>query len=308
MPDEAQRRDATGWVRTARAVARRIADDQTPGRAAQMAYYFFLSVFPMLLILMAGLSLFLDSQLLLRTTLLESLASVVPGSIVGLLSRLLDHLSGHSRAPLTWGVVVALWAASSGMVATIRGLNQAYAVAEERAWWKRRVVGLVLTLAVMALMTAAMLLIAYGVPLAEALARRMNLGAPFMLVWQVARWPVVFGFVLLALDLLYHFAPNRPPARWRWVRAGTLIAIGLWLGASLRLKLYAANFAQYNVAYGSIGAVIVLLLWFYLTSLAILVGAEINAELEIVTDRSALSAVARPGAAAWSRSNHDPGA
>lgn len=87
-------------------------------------------------------------------------------------------------------------------------------------------------------------------------------------------------FVLLALDLLYHFAPNRPHARWHWVRPGTLIAIGLWLGASLGLKIYATNFAQYNVAYGSIGAVIMLLLWFYLTSLAILVGAEVNAHNE----------------------------
>lgn len=196
-----------------------------------MSFYFFLSVFPMLLILMAGLSLFLDSQSLLRAKLLERLASVVPNSIVQLFTRLLEHLSGHSRAPLTWGIAVALWAASSGMVATIRGLNQAYAVAEERAWWKRRLVGFALTLVMMLLMAAAMLLVAYGVPMAEALARRMNLGAVFMPAWQIGRWPVVFGFVLLALDLLYHFAPNRPHARWHWVRPGTLIAIGAEINA-----------------------------------------------------------------------------
>lgn len=271
----------TSWAKTARALARRIADDQISGRAAQMSFYFFLSVFPMLLILMAALSLFLDSQLLIRATLLERLASVAPNGVVRLFTRLLDHLAGHSRAPLTWGILVALWAASSGMVAAIRGLNQAYAVAEARPWWKRRLVGLALTLAMMLLMTAAMLLVAYGVPMAEAIAQGMGRSRVFVLAWQIGQWPLIFGFVLLALDLLYHFAPNRPHVRWQWVRPGTLIAIGLWLAASIGLKIYAANFAQYNVAYGSIGAVIVLLLWFYLTSIAILVGAEVNAQLEL---------------------------
>lgn len=269
----------TSWAKTARALARRIADAQIAGRAAQMSFYFFLSVFPMLLILMAALSLFLDSQLLIRATL--CLASVAPIGVVNLFTRLLDHLAGHSRAPLTWGIPVALWAASSGMVAAIRGLNQAYAVEEARPWWKRRLVGLALTLAMLLLMAAAMLLIAYGVPMAEAVVHGMGRSRVFVLAWQIAQWPLVFGFVLLALDLLYHFAPNRPHGRWQWVRPGTLIAIGLWLAASIALKIYAANFAQYNVAYGSIGAVIVLLLWFYLTSIAILVGAEINAQLEL---------------------------
>ncbi len=242
-----------------------------------MSFYFILSVFPMLLILMAGLSLFLDSQSLVRAALLEHLASVAPNAIVRLFTRLLDHLAGDSSAPLTWGIVVALWAASSGMVAAIHGLNQAYGVVEERAWWKCRLLGVALTLAMMSLLAVAMLLLAYGVPMAGALARRMDLGTAFVLGWQVVQWPVIFGFVLLAFDLLYHFAPNRSRVRWQWVRPGTLMAIGLWLATSLGLELYAANFARYNVAYGSIGAVIVLLLWSYLTSIAILLGAVVNA-------------------------------
>lgn len=278
--NRANERGMTRWLRIAHALARSLADDQIPGRAAQMSFYFFLSVFPVLLILMAVLSLFLDSQSLVRATLLERLAFIAPGSIVRLFARLLDHLAGHSTAPLTWGIPVALWAASSGMVATIRGLNRAYAVSEERAWWKRRLIGLALTLALMLLMAAALLLVAYGVPLAETFAERVGGGSAFLLAWQIGQWPVVFAFVLLALDLLYHFAPHRPRVRWQWARPGTLVAIGLWLATSLGLKIYAANFAHYNLAYGSIGAVILLLLWFYLTSIAILVGAQINAELE----------------------------
>lgn len=288
----------TSWLQTARAVARRIVDDQIPWRAAQMSFYFFLSVFPMLLILMAGLSLVLDSQSLVRATLLERLASVAPSSIVRLFTRLLDHLAGHSRAPLTWGIVVALWASSTGMVATIRGLNQAYAVAEERTWWKRRLVGFALTLVMMVLMAAALLLVAYGIPMADAVAQRMGLGAAFVLTWQIVQWPFIFGFVLLALDLLYHFAPHRRHQRWHWMRAGTLLAIGLWLAASLGLKVYAANFAQYNVAYGSVGAVIMLLLWFYLTSIAILVGAEVNAQLEDSPPPPLSTCASSPAAAA----------
>ncbi|MGH8178792.1 MAG: YihY/virulence factor BrkB family protein, partial [Steroidobacter sp.] len=268
------------WAKTARAVASKIADDQIPGRAAQMSFYFFLSVFPMLLILMAALGLFLDAQWLVRDAILERLASVAPSSIVGIFTRLLDHLAGQSGGALTWGILVALWAASSGMVATIRGLNKVYAVAEERPWWKRRLVGLALTLVLMLLTAAAMLLLAYGAPLGEAFAQRMGFGSAFVLAWQIGQWPVIFGFVLTAFDLLYHFAPNRPRAHWRWLRPGTLIGIALWLAASLALKFYVTNVGQYNVAYGSLGAVIVLLLWFYLTDIAILAGAEINAELE----------------------------
>lgn len=273
------------WTAAARALARKIACDQIPGRAAQMSFYFFLSVFPALLILMAGLGLVLDAQWLVRDAVLERLATVAPQPIVVVLTRLLDHLEGRSAMPLTWGVLVALWASSSGMVATIRGLNTAYAVAEERAWWKRRLVGLALTGVLMLLTTAAMLLVAYGVAPAELYAQRRGLGPAFLLAWRIGQWPLIFGFVLLAFDLLYHFGPHRPQVRWRWLQPGTLIAITLWLAASLGLKAYAANFAGYNIAYGSLGAVIVLLLWFYLASIAILTGAEINAWLE-ETDRA----------------------
>lgn len=273
-------RDDVSWAGTARRVSRRIADDQIPGRAAQMSFYFFLSVFPMLLVLMAALGQFLDAQSLVRGAILERLASIAPDPIVKVFTGALDHLAGQARAPLTWGILVALWASSSGMVATIRGLNLAYGVEEERPWWKRRLVALILTLVLMVFIGAAMLLLAYGVPLAEALARRMGFGSAFVLGWQIGQWPVIFGFVLLAFDLLYYFAPHRPRVRWHWMQPGTMIAIALWLAASLGLKFYVANFANYKLAYGSLGAVIVLMLWFYLTGIAILAGAEINSQCE----------------------------
>lgn len=271
------------WIAIVRGVARRWMDNQIPGRAAQMSFYFFLSAFPMLLILVAVLGIFSDGDWLVSDSVTGRLASVVPTSVVRLLGRLLDHLAGQSGQPLTWGILLLLWSASSGMVATIGGLNLAYDLEESRPWWKRRLLGLALTLVLMLSVAAAMLLMAYGVPVAEALAQYVGLGSALLLAWRFAAWPIIFTIMLLTFDLLYHFAPCRPHARWRWLQPGTLIAIALWLVASLGLKIYATNFADYNVAYGSLGAVIVLLLWFYLTAIVILAGAEINAQHERAT-------------------------
>jgi membrane protein len=273
--------DRTSWMNIGQAIVRRIVDDQVPGRAAQMSFYFFLSIFPALLILTALLGFFLDAQWLVRDTILDRLTWLAPNSIVRVFDRVLDHLADRSGTPLTLGVLLALWAASSGVVATIRGLNQAYDIEEERPWWKRRLVGLALMVVLLVLTTVAMLLLAYGVQLADAVAQRMGFGPVFVIAWQIGQWPVIFVFVLLAFDLLYYFGPHRPLMKWEWFRIGTFIAIALWLAASFGLKLYASNFADYNVAYGSLGAVIVLLLWLYLTAFAILAGAEINAHFEL---------------------------
>jgi membrane protein len=271
---------ASTWTEILRSVAGKFVDDQIPGRAAQMSFYFFFSVFPILLIVVAILGLFLDVQWLVGETIITRLAAVAPPAIARLFTQLLDQIMKQPGKPLTWGILVTLWAASSGMVATIRGLNVAYAVEEERPWWRRRLVGLTLTLVFMLIITAAMLLMAYGIPLTQAFAKRVGLHSANLLLWRIVQWPVVLAFVLAAFNLLYYFAPSRPPGRWVWLRAGTLIAIALWFAASLGLKFYIANFANYNVAYGALGAVIVLLLWFYLTSIAILTGAEINAQWE----------------------------
>ena len=242
-----------------------------------MSFYFFLSIFPILLILTGALGLFLDARWLVRDSLLDRIGSVAPPSVVRLLGRLLEHLTDRAAQPLGWGIGLTLWAASSGMTATIRGLNVAYGVDEERVWWKRRLVALGLTLVLMVLLAAAMLLLAYGRPMVEMLVERWGLAANWVMVGRVLQWPMLIGFLLLAFELVYQIAPHRPAERWSRVRAGTWIATVMWLAGSLAIKYYAANLAHYNVAYGSIGAVVVLLLWFYWTGIAILVGAEIDA-------------------------------
>lgn len=270
------------WKTAAKGVARGIATGALPGSAAQMSFYFFLSVFPVLLVLVAVLGLFLGARWLIRDTVVSSLSLIAPASLAETLDRLLDNLTPRAEGPLSVGIVIALWAASSGMVAAIRALNRAYAVHDPRPWWRRRAVGIALTLAFMLLTAAAMVLLAYGGPIAEAAARSAGLGALFVRAWGLAQWPVIGAVLLVAFHLLYRFAPHRTNPPRRWLQPGTLIGVALWLGASFGLKLYIANFPRYDLAYGSVGAVIVLLLWFYLTSMAILIGAEINAQFESV--------------------------
>lgn len=147
---------------------------------------------------MAVLGLFLDAQWLVRETIAERLAQIAPTSALALVDRLLDHLASRPARSLGIGIVIAVWAASSGMVTTIRALNQAYGLKEERSWWKRRLVAVALTLEFMILTVTAMILLAYGIPIAEAVADRIGLGASFVASWRVAQWPVIFVFLLLA--------------------------------------------------------------------------------------------------------------
>ncbi len=274
------------WIGIAKRIARNHFQHRTPGWAAEMSFYFFLSVFPVLLAGMTVLGLFLDAQWLVRETIVNRLAQFAPSAAVGLLDRLLDHLARQPARPLGFGIVIALWAASSGMATTIRALNQAYRVGEERSWWRRRLVAIALTLVFMMLTVTAMILVAYGIPIADVVADRLGLGAAFVVAWRIAQWPVIFGVLLLAFHLLYRYAPHHARPHRRWWQTGTLVGIGLWLLVSLGFKYYVANLGRYDLAYGSLGAVIVVLLWFYLMSIAVLTGAEINAEIESCDRRS----------------------
>lgn len=264
---------------TARAVVAKLADDQIPGRAAQMAFYYFLSLFPIFVIVMAAVHLFADAQWLVRNAVLWRLDTVAPRQAAAFFGPLLDHLAAMPRVSIAWGPI-ALWAASSGMAATIHGLNAAWGIDDSRGWLRSRLIGLALTLVLLLLTTLAMLLLAFGDPFARALAERNGWPPAFVLAWRIGHWPLALALVMLAFELLYHFGPNRPHPRWRWLSAGTLLALTVWLAASFGLNWYVSNVRNYSAAYGPIGAVIVLMLWLYLTSIAILAGAEVNARLE----------------------------
>jgi membrane protein len=165
------------------------------------------------------------------------------------------------------------------MVAMIEALNRAYDVLEWRPWWKRRLVAIGLTIALAVFILISLGLVMIGPDMASRVARWLGLAPVWAFVWQMARWPVMVGCVVVNIDLVYHFAPNRR-GRWVWVTPGALLATALWILSSFGFKVYLAHFADYTATYGAIGGVIVTMLWFYVCGFALLVGAELNGVIE----------------------------
>jgi membrane protein len=256
---------------------RAVDEDNCLGLAAQLAFYFLLSLFPALLFLVALISFLPVENAMVE--LLSALSAVAPHEFVELVRTQLDDLARGGRAGiLTLGIAGAFWSSSAAMVAIIDALNRAYHVAEWRPWWKRRIVAIVLTLALTVFTAISLALILVGPSIADGIARWFGVAPVLAFIWSIARWPAMIFFVMLGVDLVYHFAPNRK-ARWSWLTPGSIIATVLWILSSFAFKLYVTNFGNFNVTYGAIGGVIVVLLWLYVSGLAILIGAEVNSVL-----------------------------
>jgi membrane protein len=212
--------------------------------------------------------------------LLEALGAVAPGAALALLKEQLDELSNARHGSLlTLGIVGAIWSSSAAMVAIIDALNHAYDVAEWRPWVKRRTLAILLTISLALFIIASLALVLLGPAIAGWAADRFGLAPAVEAAWRLARWPVIFALVVFGVDLVYYFAPNRK-ARWAWITPGSLLATVLWIASSLAFRLYVTNFTDYNATYGAIGGVIVILLWFYVSAFAILIGAEVNGVIE----------------------------
>ena len=167
----------------------------------------------------------------------------------------------------------------AGMVAIIDALNHAYDVTEWRPWWKRRLVAILLTIALAVFILASLALVLMGPHVAAYVAEWLQVGPAVAFLWSVVRWPVMIGCVMFGVDLVYHFAPNRR-ARWIWITPASVLATVLWIVSSFAFRLYVTNFGDYTATYGAIGAAIVTMLWFYVSSIAILIGAELYAVIE----------------------------
>ena len=187
---------------------------------------------------------------------------------------------------LTFGVAAALWSSSAAMVAIISALNRAYDVEDGRPWWKQRATAILLTLGVALFLLVSFALVVVGPQMAEYVAGRFGLGAAVEWTWKIAQWPLVFLLVATGIGLIYHFAPD-VDQDYALLTPGSVLATVLWLAGSLGFRLYVVNFGSYNETYGAIGGVIVLMLWFYLTGLVIIVGAEMNAEIEAASPHAA---------------------
>ena len=273
----------SSWSALSRSVWREIYEGTLLTHAAALSFYFLLALFPLMLFLITMLGFFAESGTELRSNLLATLSRVMPYSASALIYTTVDEIGRNADgSKLSFGILTALWVASSGMGAISEALNAMYGVKESRPYWRVRVASIGLTVALAVLIVSALLLILYGGEIGEAVANYFNQGSDFTSVWIVAQIPVVLIFVLLTFALIYYFAPNLHDQKWYWITPGSLIGVALWLLVSFLFRVYLRYFDSYSLTYGSLGAVIILMLWFYLTGVAILIGGKINAEIENV--------------------------
>jgi len=269
------------WKQLAKQVWDSARNSDLLGWASQLAYNFLLAVFPLLLFLVALFGVFASQSAHLRENLFYYFAQVLPPAAFQLVTKTLSEVTRNSGGgKLTFGIVFAIWASSGGMSSLISALNNAYGVREARPWWKVRVAAVGLTVAISIFVVAALLIILGGGTVAEFVGSKLHLSAYFVLAWKLAQWPLALFFIVAAFAMIYYFGPNLKEQHWYWITPGALVGVVLWLAFSLGFRAYLHFFNSYSKSYGSLGAVIILLLWFYVTGLSFLMGGEINSEIE----------------------------
>ena len=270
-----------GWRELAKRVWKEIQEDEVFGRAAELSYYFLLALFPFLIFLTSIIGFVLGSGTGTRRTLFDYLARVMPPSAYQLITDTMTEVSAASSGgKISFGILAALWAASNGLSAITSSLNTAYDVKETRPWWKQRLTAIALTIALSVFIISALVLVVAGGSIADWLAATFGLGSTFPVAWKIIQWPVVLGCMIFAFALIYYFAPDLHDQKWTWLTPGSAIGVVLWLLVSIAFRVYLQFFDSYSATYGSLGAVIILMLWLYLTGAAVLIGGEINSEIE----------------------------
>jgi membrane protein len=268
---------------TAREVGRRtlseIGADDVFGRAAQLAYYFFLALFPFLICVVASLSVFGNADRG-RALLFGMLARLLPPMAFDLISKTFSEIL-QSTGPLkmSFGILFTLWSASMGMTAVMDTLNAAYRVKESRSFVKRYAVAISLTTSLTVLLVFSTLLAILGNKMVR---EQFDASSPVIALWRFAKWPAALLLVFFAMAIVYYFAPNLKDSRWHWITPGAIVGVLLLLGISIGLRIYIHFSGNYTATYGSLGAVIVLLLCFYLGGAAVLLGGALNAVLESI--------------------------
>jgi len=281
------------WRELVTRTAKETVADDCLGLAAQLSYYLFLALFPAILFLLALGSFFPLHDL--TGDIVRLLQPIASREMIALLTEQMQRISQQENGGLlTFGVLAALWSSSAAMVAVTSSLNAAYDIEEGRPWWKVRLIAIGLTIALAVFFLLSFTLVLAGPTIAEYLGRTLHLGTVFEWTWKVLQWPIAFVLVTTAIAIVYYVAPDAEQD-WAWISPGALVATTLWLIASLGFKIYVTSFADYNATYGAVGGVMVLLLWFYVSSLAILVGAEMNAEIEHASPHGKDPGEKRPG-------------
>lgn len=266
------------WADLAKRTLKEAYTDDVPSLAAQQAYYFFFALFPALLALISFASFFPIANLV--DEIMRMLRSVAPADVINIVADQITNISrSNAGGVLTFAFLFTLWSSSNALLSMLTTLNAAYGVRDSRPWWKTRLIAIALTVGLALFILVSMTLIIVGPPLATRLAEHVALGDAVKWLWYFVQWPLVFMLVATGIALVYYYAPD-VEQDWVWITPGSVMATLMWMGASIGLREYFARFANYNETYGTIGAVMVLMLWFYVSGLVILLGAELNAEIE----------------------------
>ncbi len=250
------------------------------GAASNLAFNWLLALFPLLFFLLALFGLFASHHGQLEYGLFSFTAGLLPHDAYQLLARVADELASHSSGgKLTFGIAAALWFASGGMSSLISTLHVAYRIRDARSWWKVRAIALALTLGISVLLLSALFMVMIGDRFVDWLQFRFRWTSELWSVWKDAQWPAAALFVSVSFSLIDYFGPDIPERRWHWLTPGAFFGVALWLISSAAFRVYLHYFNTYSATYGSLGAVMVLLVWLYVTGLAFLIGGTINAEI-----------------------------
>jgi membrane protein len=279
-PDTPTELTKQSWGAVLKRTVREFKQDDITDWAAALTYYAILSLFPGLLVLVAILGLVGESAI---QPLIDNLGSVAPGPAKEIVTNALQGLQssgGASGVLAIVGIIVALWSASNYVGAFMRASNAIYEVDEGRPFWKVRPLQLGVTLVMTLLLAMCALAVVVTGPLAEKVGDVVGLGSQTVAIWDIAKWPAIATIFMLMLALLYFAAPNVKHPRFRWISPGAVAAVILWVIASGAFAFYVANFGSYNKTYGTLGGVIIFLTWLWISNIAVLLGAELNAETE----------------------------
>ncbi len=280
-PDSLTKINKPTWKYVFKRTIREFSGDQCTDLAASLTYYMVLALFPALLALVSIVGLFGLGDAV-TSTMTDLIGKAAPENATKTITSVIDGLSSSSGAGLVFiiGLAGALWSASGYVKAFGRAMNRIYEIEEGRPFWKLIPSQLLVTLIVVILAAAGLVMLVVSGPIAETLGSAVGLGSTAVTVWNIAKWPVLALIAVVIIALLYHSTSNVEQPKFRWVSLGAVIALVVLGIATVGFAFYVTNFGSFNATYGTIGGVIVMLLWFWISNISLLFGAEFDAELE----------------------------
>jgi membrane protein len=279
-PDSPPDLSGRSWMGVLKRTLKEFKDDNVTDWAAALTYYGVLALFPAIIALVSTLGLVGPSS---TTPLLDHLAKLAPGPARDIITGAIKQVaSGRSTAGFAFivGLALAIWSASSYVGAFARASNAIYEVPEGRPFWKLRPMQLIVTTVMIVLLAACAIAVVVTGPVAKDVGDLVGAGSAAVTAWDIAKWPVIALVVITMISILYYATPNVKQPAFKWITPGAVLALVVWLIASAAFAFYVANFASYNKVYGTLGGVVAFLVWLWISNIAVLLGAELNAELE----------------------------